>query len=57
MNREELELERRNEMARREREVVRDAIRLRRFSPSRTIEMMMDLSDICVELGRGTRNA
>jgi hypothetical protein len=56
IKREKLELDRRNERTRRLRAVVRDAIRLRRFSPSRTIGMMMDLSDICVELGRGTRH-
>jgi hypothetical protein len=42
--------------ARREREVVRDAIRLRELSPSKTIEMMMELSDFCVRLGRGRKD-
>ena len=51
--REVLNNERRIERERRQREVVRDAIRLRAFSPPETIEMMIGLSNICVELGRG----
>jgi hypothetical protein len=48
--------ERRKNNARREREVVREAIRLRRFTPSQTIEMMMELSDLCVRIGRGRKD-
>ena len=50
-----IRLERRRNNARRELEVVKDAVRLRRFSPSQTIEMMMDLSDFCVRIGRGRK--
>ena len=48
--------QRRRNNARREREVVREAIRLRRFTPSQTIEMMMELSDLCVRIGRGRKD-
>lgn len=48
--------ERRQNNTRREQEVVREAIRLRRLTPSQTIRMMMDLSDYCVRIGKGRKD-
>jgi hypothetical protein len=48
--------ERRRNNARRERSVVREAIRMRTFSPSQRIQIMIELSNLCVKLGRGRKN-
>jgi len=48
--------ERRLNNARREREVVREAIRMRALSPPARIQVLMDLSNFCVKLGRSPKN-
>jgi hypothetical protein len=42
--------------ARRERRIVDDAIRMRAFSPAQRVDMLIDLSNICVELRRGRKD-
>jgi hypothetical protein len=48
--------DRRQNNARREREVVREAIRMRALSPARRIQLLIDLSDFCVKLGRSPKD-
>jgi hypothetical protein len=51
-----LAAERRENKLRRERALVRDAMRLRGLPPDRTIRMMMELSNFCIRLGRSRKH-